>query len=423
MSSWFSLPNPFKFDDDGDGAGGEKPSSPAPAKDSDPNSSGIKEDFSAISQTFSNHLRGVAAFLAPPTSPTTQSEQDSSSSEKFSGIKSDLVEIGDSFKSSFSLFSSNKAVSEISKLASNFLQFGDEVNDRENGENEDDADEEEEEDEDEEEIVGVTDDVVDFVSTISQRSQLWTDFPLPLPSDFSMSDSQKEHVASIVQFVPGLESLRQKVCHELSDGQFWMIYFVLLLPRLNGNDLELLSTPQIIEVRETLLQQLQSKKDPQPETSKDSQAVDASEKDVKVSGVQGSESKLEEKNISADTANASQDKDSLYGEKRQEQLEDEKTKNTTSYADKNEDDVSFSDLEDDDTDLSDRLQGSKPTHRKKVSSSSESHEWIQLNENSRAQGSQQKAGQSIHRDKDSEGEESSDWLTVDDVDSDSLATN
>lgn len=59
-----------------------------------------------------------------------------------------------------------------------------------------------------------------------------------------MSDSQKEHVASIVQFVPGLESLRQMVCHELSDLQFWMIYFVLLLPRLSGNDLELLSTPE-----------------------------------------------------------------------------------------------------------------------------------------------------------------------------------
>lgn len=169
---------------------------------------------------------------------------------------------------------------------------------------------------------------------------------------------------------------------------------------------------------------MQSKKDPQPEASKDSETLDASEKDVKVSGQHGSESKLEEQNISAETAkNASQDKDSLHGEKRQEQLEDEKTKDTTSYADKNEDDVSFSDLEDDDTDISDKLHGSKPTHRKKVSSSSESHEWIQLNENSRGQGSQQKAGQSSHRDKDSEGEESSDWLTVDDVDSDSLATN
>ncbi|PHT75548.1 hypothetical protein T459_19070 [Capsicum annuum] len=277
------------------------------------------------------------------------------------------------------------SVSEISKLASNLLHFGDnEVNDREKNE----YDDEEEEEEEEEEIVGVTDDVVDFVSTISQRDQLWTDFPISLPSDFSMSDSQKEHVASIVQFVPGLESLRQKV----------------------------------VEVRETLLQQLQSKKDSQPEASKDSETVDASEKDVEISGQQVSESKLEEKNIS-ETANASQDKDSLHGEKRQEPLDEEKTKNTTSYADKNEDDVSFSDLEDDDTDLSDRLQGSKPPHRKKVSSSSESHEWIQLNENSKAQGSQQKAGQSIHRDKDSEGDESSDWLTVDDIDSDSLATN
>ncbi|KAK4375598.1 hypothetical protein RND71_006275 [Anisodus tanguticus] len=379
MSSWFSLPlpNPFKFDDDVVTGGEEKPSSP-PSRVSDPNSSGVKDDFSAISQTFSHHLRGVAAFLAP-TSPTLSSEKQSDQEERFSGIKSDLVEIGDSFKSSLSMFSSK-------------------------------------------------------LTTISQRPQLWTDFPISLPSDFSMSDSQKEHVASIVQFVPRLESLRHKVCHELSDGQFWLIYFVLLLPRLNGNDLELLSTPeamylstflsqQIVEVRETLLQQLQSKNDPQPEASKDSETVDASEKDVKVLEQQASESKLEEKNISAETANASQDKDRLHGEKPQQQLEDEKTKTTTSYADKNEDDVSFSDLEDDDTDLSDRLQGSKPTHRKKVSSSSESHEWIQLNDNSRAQGSQQKAGQSIHRDKDSEGEESNDWLTVDDIDSDSLVTN
>ncbi|XP_009785630.1 uncharacterized protein LOC107815223 [Nicotiana tabacum] len=421
MSSWFSLPlpNPFKSDDDDD-AGGEKPSSPAGEKISDPNSSSIKEDFSAISQTFSHHLRGVASFLAPP-SPTQSSEQ-VSSSEKFSGIRNDLVEIGDSFKSGLSLFSSNKAVSEISKLASNFLQFSDESrNDRET-EDEDRGDDDD--DDYEEEIVGITDEVVEFVSTISQRPQLWTDFPLSLPTDFTMSDSQKEHVASIEQFVPGLDSLRQKVCHELSDGQFWMIYFVLLLPRLNGNDLELLSTPEIVEVRETLLQQLQSKKTPQPEASKESETVDASEKDVKVSGQQqGSESKLEEKNISAETANASQDKDSLHGEKPQQQLEDEKTKTTTSFADKDEEDVSFSDLEDDDTDLSDRLQGSKPTHRKRVSSSSESHEWIQLNENSKAQGSQQKAGQSILRDKDSEGEESNDWLTVDDIDSDSLATN
>ncbi|XP_016459267.1 uncharacterized protein LOC107782840 [Nicotiana tabacum] len=420
MSSWFSLPlpNPFKSDDD-DAGGGEKPSSPAGEKISDPNSSSIKEDFSAISQTFSHHLRGVASFLAPP-SPTQSSEQ-VPSSEKFSGIKNDLVEIGDSFKSGLSLFSSNKTVSEISKLASNFLQFSDESpNDRET----EDEDRDDDDDDYEEEIVGITDEVVEFVSTISQRPQLWTDFPLSLPTDFTMSDSQKEHVTSIEQFVPGLDSLRQKVCHELSDGQFWMIYFVLLLPRLNGNDLELLSTPEIVEVRETLLQQLQSKKTPQPEASKELETVDASEKDVKVSGQQqGSESKLEEKNISAETANASQDKDSLQGKKPQQQLEDEKTKTTTSFADKDEDDVSFSDLEDDDTDLSDRLQGSKPTHRKKVSSSSESHEWIQLNENSKAQGSQQKAGQSIHRDKDSEGEESSDWLTVDDIDSDSLATN
>ena len=30
----------------------------------------------------------------------------------------------------------------------------------------------------------------------------------------------------------------------MSDGQFWMIYFILLLPRLNVHDSKLLSTPK-----------------------------------------------------------------------------------------------------------------------------------------------------------------------------------
>ncbi|PHU00731.1 hypothetical protein BC332_30518 [Capsicum chinense] len=100
MSSWFSLPllNPFKSDD---GAAftitvysGEKPF------DSDPNSLSIKEVLSALSQTFTHNLRGIIAFLTPPSPPlSTQSEQQS---EKFSGIKSDLVEIRDSLKSSVS---------------------------------------------------------------------------------------------------------------------------------------------------------------------------------------------------------------------------------------------------------------------------------------------------------------------------------
>lgn len=62
-------------------------------------------------------------------------------------------------------------------------------------------------------------------------------------ADFDMSDNQREHAATIVELVPNLVTLRQ-TCSNLSDGQFWMIYFILLLPRLNEIDMDLLSTSE-----------------------------------------------------------------------------------------------------------------------------------------------------------------------------------
>lgn len=192
MSTWlssFSLPNPFKSDfdsDDGDGNGDDQDNklstthqSPAPNSTTSP-TSGVKQDLSALSQTFSHHLRGVAAFLAPPPASqqlnTTSTDDDyatassssssSSNSEAISsGIKKDLEELGGSFKSLFSS-SSNKAVTGISKFASNILQFQDDV-----------VDEEEEED-----IAGISEQVVDFVRKVSLRPELWNDFPLSLPN-------------------------------------------------------------------------------------------------------------------------------------------------------------------------------------------------------------------------------------------------
>ncbi|KAF3613165.1 hypothetical protein FXO38_02098 [Capsicum annuum] len=102
MSSWFSLPllNPFKSDDGAASTivvdSGEKPS------DFDPNSSSIKEDLSVISQTFTRHLRAAAAFLTPPSSPPPPPTQSEKQSKKFSGIKSNLVEIRDRLKLSVS---------------------------------------------------------------------------------------------------------------------------------------------------------------------------------------------------------------------------------------------------------------------------------------------------------------------------------
>ena len=152
--------------------------------------SGVKDDLFALGQTLGRQFRGVANFLAPPppssiaavdpSSSSSSSEpqsQSQSQSQALVGIRNDLVEIGGSLKSRLTLLSSAKAVSEISKLASNLLQF----------ENNEEEEEEEEEafrqDEDDDDVPGVTDDVLDFVSEISTRPELWTDFPLPLDNN------------------------------------------------------------------------------------------------------------------------------------------------------------------------------------------------------------------------------------------------
>ncbi|EXC20202.1 hypothetical protein L484_000407 [Morus notabilis] len=141
---------------------------------------GVKEDLSAIGQTIGRQLRGVAAFLAPPPFPTAAADDSpglEAESEALIGIRNDLAEIGGSFKSGLTLLSSNsnRAVSEISRFASNFLQFQDKSPIEEEGE-----EGEEEEDEDEDGVPGITHEVLQFVTEISKRPECWTDFPLRL---------------------------------------------------------------------------------------------------------------------------------------------------------------------------------------------------------------------------------------------------
>lgn len=208
MSTWlssFSLPNPFKSDSDDADADGEdqdsnnskKPltehHSPTPhSPNSTPSpTSGVRQDLSALSQSFSQHLRGVAAFLAPPppSSPSPRppptynsylAEEDTSSSpnETISGIKKDLVELGGSFKALLSSSSTG-----ISKFTSNLLPFQ-EDDDAIHDDQEDDDYQEEEAQED---IPGINEEVVDFVRKVSSRPELWTDFPLFLPTGKRLS--------------------------------------------------------------------------------------------------------------------------------------------------------------------------------------------------------------------------------------------
>jgi len=73
-----------------------------------------------------------------------------------------------------------------------------------------------------------------------------------------MSNAQQEHAFTIEHLAPRLAALRIELCPiHMSEECFWKIYFVLLHPRLNKHDAELLSTPQIVEARAMLMQHLQ----------------------------------------------------------------------------------------------------------------------------------------------------------------------
>lgn len=73
--------------------------------------------------------------------------------------------------------------------------------------------------------------------------------PFVFFADFDISEVQYEHASIIEQLVPSLADLRSRISSHMNDKKFWMIYFILLLPRLNEEDSELLST---LEVRYAL---------------------------------------------------------------------------------------------------------------------------------------------------------------------------
>ncbi|XP_022729177.1 uncharacterized protein LOC111284648 [Durio zibethinus] len=391
--------------------------SPTSSPDHSPTnrSGGVKEDLSVLGETIGRQLRGVAAFLAPPPSSppsgiaTQQQEEEEEAEEEeeqpsLVGIRNDLAEIGGSFKSGLSLLSSNKAVTEISRFASSFLQFPN---------NDDHADHDEDEDDDDDDgVPGITEEVVEFVTEISNRPEFWIDFPLSLNNDFKMSETQKEHAENIEHLVPSFEALKVNLQHNIGDERFWMIYFILLLPRLNDHDFELLATPEVVETRDSLLQKLQNNKSAQIESS----SPDASQESGKVSETKRENVSPEEK--LSEIVNAVEGSEIAVEEKAEQWLEEADISSGSSLSVKKnrvpEEDVSFSDLEDDDNYISNRVSVPKSTEHVKTSSPSGSNDWVQLNKGPETRGGLQKAGKSNSRDKDSEGESSNDWLTDDD---------
>ncbi|CAN6341429.1 unnamed protein product [Urochloa humidicola] len=279
-------------------AGEEEPEQPGTP------SRGVKDDISELTETLTRRLWGVASFLAPPPEATTpragatapaegeeeeegvgdgdgdgDGEEAAALSPRIAGIRSDLAEIGGRVRSGFSMLQSNLAVAEISKIASSLLPFG-----------QGDADEGEP-------VPGVTEEVVVFVRHISTRPETWLDFPLFISEryadDFELSDAQYVHALSIEHLIPGLSDLKVQICStDMTEACFWKIYFVLLHSKLSKQDAELLSTPQILEAREQLLQSLQAQNKQgsnfSGESSENMPSAPAEEKVIQPSSIQDS---------------------------------------------------------------------------------------------------------------------------------------
>ncbi|XP_045786646.1 uncharacterized protein LOC123881926 isoform X2 [Trifolium pratense] len=347
---------------------------------------GVKEDLSLI-------FRGVANFLAPPPSSSSSSSSTTSStvestppSKTLTGIRNDLVEIGGSFRSSLSLLSPRKAVTGISKLASQLLQS----------------------ERDQEEVPGTSDEVVRFVKEISTRPECWTEFPFPLHNDCSLSNSQREHALAIEQLVPEFVTLRMNLCSYMNVEKFWMIYFLLILPRLNQHDFERLSTPKIVEARDVLLQKLEERKDMQVGECSKSGIADIHQEGREDSGTESIT--FDQNQILTDVTNAAKGleiDDTVNSEKWLTDTDIDANSLASCTKHQHEEDISFSDLEEDGSYSSDNRLSS---HGEAIRGSSPegSGDWVRLRE--RERGDRQKAIRL--KGKDSE-DESNDWLAVD----------
>lgn len=441
---------------------------------------GVKEDLSELSKTLSRQFWGVASFLAPPPPEQSQpsdrpdkeqpSDPDASDEAVIAGIRSDFAEIGGRFRSGISKLSNNIAVSEITKIASNFLQFGSEEEGVANYQFGN--------------AVGVSEEVVAFARDIATHPETWLDFPLPDNDDFEdfdMSDAQQEHALAVERLSPRLASLRIELCPGyMSEDCFWKIYFVLVHPRLSKHAADILSTPDILEARAMLSHVLwkEAKQNPMTEqnelevgpshsnevpelprgeslpvpsgpshapsesvtpgtsTGEEAPSIDSDDFETEKHPFQSMEMPVIDKSVIEEEPvhhqGKSQPMPSSSSSILDEKFEDDgdgddwlKEENSeivsmggTPIPLANDEDVSFSDLEDDDD---------VPVTYKKVTSGSDSsakdsRDWVQLGRNStgstkdinpvgeKTTGSEQV---SVHN---SENKESSDWLDLDDID-------
>ncbi|CAN6363152.1 unnamed protein product [Urochloa humidicola] len=215
----------------------DESSGTAPGTSASPGSSsspprGVREDLSELTGALANRFQGLASFLAPAAAPCGGAPRGP-----------DPAEIAGRFRAGLARLPGRQAVADLAKIASSLLPP--------------DGDADWAGD-----AVGVTEEVVAFARDAALRHELWLDFPL-LPDDadsddFDMTDAQQDHALAVESVAPELADLRIELCpSHMSEGCFWKIYFVLLHPKLRKEDAEILSTPQILEARGKLSQDLQ----------------------------------------------------------------------------------------------------------------------------------------------------------------------
>ncbi|XP_022940623.1 uncharacterized protein LOC111446162 [Cucurbita moschata] len=219
----------------------------------------VKEDLTEFKQTLTRQFWGVATFLAPPPPPPEPGPT------HHLNLAEDLVAPPDwkSFEAS------NQSDPSISGDEEDLTDPIEVLNMRSNHDAYAKSGILQEEcyEVDWEGAVGITDEVLTFATNIAMHPETWIDFPIDEEEDngdFEMSDAQKEHAFTIEHLAPRLAALRFELCPcHMSESYFWKVYFVLLHSRLNKQDAEALSTPQVAEARSMWMQELQKKTKPE----------------------------------------------------------------------------------------------------------------------------------------------------------------
>ncbi|KAL0361130.1 UNVERIFIED_CONTAM: hypothetical protein Sradi_3797500 [Sesamum radiatum] len=199
---------------------------------------GVKEDLSELKDSLTRQIWGVASFLAPPPPPPPPPPPTLS-------LTSGLIHL--------------QSKSDVAGLGND---------DDEEGEEDEELVEYEERDSGQfsevgnfypsedyytkiiESAVGITEEVLAFARNIAHHPETWLDFPLSEEVEFDdsdISDAQYKHAMAVEYLAPRLAALRIELCpFHMSEGYFWMVYFVLLHSRLNKYDADLLSSPQFL---------------------------------------------------------------------------------------------------------------------------------------------------------------------------------